>query len=298
MTAILCVGEVLVSLTPATGAGLADAHELLISTGGAEANVAVALAGLGFDVRFAGRVGDDALGRRLAASLAHAGVDTAWLELHPGGRTGLYLKDGASTASPMLYYRTGSAASTYAQLPAAALADVDLVHVTGITAALSPASRALVERIVAGPHRVSFDVNHRPALWSAGDAASTLAELADAADIVFVGLDEAQVLWGCRSADDVRAVLPTPSELVVKHGGEPVVVVSGGRHDEIPAQAVDVVEPVGAGDAFAAGYLAGRRTGHDPAAAARWGHALAAAVLRVRSDHASTVTRAMLEASA
>lgn len=298
MSVVLCVGEPLISLTPPEGIRLGDAHDVLVSTGGAEANVAIALAALGVATRFAGRVGDDALGRRIVRSLEEAGVDTAHVERVEGRPTGLYLKDAASAERPMLYYRAGSAASTLRDVPAEALRDVDLVHTTGITAAISPACAELVRELLEhGSHRVSFDVNHRPSLWAPGAAARELLTLASAADVVFVGLDEAAALWGSTSPAGVRRLLPEVPELVVKQGAGPVTVFHGDAVDVAPARAARVVETTGAGDAFAAGYLAGRREGESPRDAAAWGHALAVEVIGVRSDSAPGLTRATLLAA-
>jgi 2-dehydro-3-deoxygluconokinase len=132
---------------------------------------------------------------------------------------------------------------------------------------------------------VSFDVNDRRALWSQEQAATTLARLADAADIAFVGRDEAERLWGTPTADDVRRHLPNCALLIVKDGD---VGATAYRGDEasvfVPAPRVDVVEPVGAGDAFASGFLAATLDGADLASSLSAGHAAAARVLMTRGD--------------
>ena len=162
------------------------------------------------------------------------------------------------------------------------------VHVSGITAALSAScadllAYGLAERPVGGAV-MSFDVNYRPALWPPERAAPVLAELANQADLVFVGLDEAGVLWGCGSADDVRSVLAGPAALVVKDGAVGATAFGTGGVTFVPAPAVDVVEPVGAGDAFAAGYLFGTLRGMDVRARLAVGHKLAAASLTTADD--------------
>ena len=118
-------------------------------------------------------------------------------------------------------------------------------------------------------------------------APEVLFALADRADIVFVGLDEAQALWGEDLADAaaVRALLPGPRTLVVKDGSRAATAFVGPLSHTVPALGVEVVEPVGAGDAFAAGFLAGRRRYEDPVRALRLGHLTAASALRVTSDH-------------
>jgi len=299
MSAILCVGEALISLTPPAGTPLQEATDLLISTGGAEVNVAAHLARLGVPTRFAGRVGDDPFGARLRQTLAELGVDARWLEVDPERPTGLYVKDANRSGTTMRYYRSTSAATSYRHVPEGALDDVEHVHVTGITPALSDDCRKLVEDLLVLPHvTTSFDVNFRSALWGPAEAAGILRSLAEQADTVFVGLDEAGDVWGCRTFEDVRRLLPQPSELVVKDGPREAVAFVGTQMVRVPAPVIKVLEPVGAGDAFAAGYLAAQHYGHNPEDALRWGHALAGAVLQVLGDHGVAMDRAQLEEQA
>jgi 2-dehydro-3-deoxygluconokinase len=140
----------------------------------------------------------------------------------------------------------------------AALPRGTVLHLSGITAAISGSGLRLVRAALLGARDglVSFDVNHRPLLWSAAEAAPVLAELANAADLVFVGLDEARVLWGTDSVESIRALLPNPATIVIKDGeiGATAHLRGGETHFEA-APVIDVIEPVGAGDAFAAGYL-------------------------------------------
>jgi 2-dehydro-3-deoxygluconokinase len=285
---VLCVGEPLIVLTPEPGESIESAQRLIVAEGGAELNVAVHLARLGWSVRFAGRVGADPLGRRLSSVLIREGVDVSALAFDPELPTGLYLKEPGQGASTVYYFRRGSAATVLDRLPDRALDGVVHLHVTGIMAALSDACRGLVQGLLARPRpiTVSFDINYRPALWEPAVASSVLMDLARGADIVFVGLDEARQLWGVDRPEGIRSLLPEPAEVVVKDGPRPAVAYLLDRPPVVePALAVEVVEPVGAGDAFAAGYLATRLGGGDVRSALRLGHALASQVLRTRSDH-------------
>ncbi|MFT4259025.1 PfkB family carbohydrate kinase, partial [Microbacterium sp.] len=104
------------------------------------------------------------------------------------------------------------------------------------------------------------------------------------ADIVFVGLDEARVLWGSERPEEVRALLPGVAELVVKDAERGATAFMGDAVRTVPAPPVEVTEAVGAGDAFAAGYLAARLGGSDPEARLRVGHLSARRVLQSSSD--------------
>ena len=293
---VLCVGEPLVVLAPPAGESLEAAASLSASIGGAEANVAVHLARLGVPARFAGRVGNDPFGRRLRAALAGEGVDVSALEVDPSRPTGLYAKDPEPGGTVAYYYRTGSAASALDRIAPAVLDGVGCVHVTGILASLGPGCRRLVESLLHGPVPVSFDVNFRPALWPDGEAPTALRELAGQSTTVFVGLDEAAALWGCSDAGAVRDVLPHV-ELVVKDAGRPAVAFHAGMRTEVAALDVEVVEPVGAGDAFAAGYLSARCAGGDVARALRTGHAVATGALTAHDDQGELVHPDVLHAA-
>lgn len=293
---LITLGETMVMITPAHAQPLATAHELRLHVGGAESNVACHAAALGVDTAWVSAVGGDVLGERVRATVAARGVDVQWVRTDPHAPTGVYFKD---PGNGVLYYRRGSAA---AQMGPAVVADVPLedaavVHISGITPALSATCAALIETIaerVGGSEALlSFDVNHRAALWGQGQAASALLALARRADLVFVGLDEAETVWGCTSPDAVRRLLPEPAVLVIKDGavGATEYARAGGSGDAdgdtvtfVAAIPTDVVEPVGAGDAFAAGYLAAFIGGADAAARLTAGHERARLVLRSTSD--------------
>jgi 2-dehydro-3-deoxygluconokinase len=295
MTMTLCVGEALISLTPAAGTPLEDAEQLHMSEAGAELNVAIHLARLGIPTRFAGKVGADPLGSRLRRTLERSGVDVQYLEQDPTRNTGVYLKNATGSTSTVHYYRAGSAATTYREVPQPATIGVDHVHLSGITPALSEDCRHLVRSLLdSSQFRTSFDVNYRSALWSPADAGLVLLDLARRADIVFVGLDEATTVWGPTAHADVRDLLPDCAELVIKDGPRAAFAYVGAQVYRAPAPQVDVVEPVGAGDAFAAGYLAARQSGRNPRMAMRWGHQLASQVLQVLGDHQTDIDRATL----
>lgn len=284
---VLAVGEAMAVLSPDPPAPLRHAATLAMTMAGAEANVVVQLAALGLRTAFTGRVGADPFGELIRDRLAAAGV-RAELAVHPTAPTGVYFKNPAPGGTSVHYYRAGSAASTMDTRVWAGCPAARVVHLSGITPALSASCRelvaaALAERPVPGAV-MSFDVNHRPGLWRARDAAGVLADLANQADLVFVGLDEAAALWGTRTPDEVREVIGGPGTVVVKDGGTGATAYVGPTTYAVPAPAVEIVEPVGAGDAFAAGYLFGLLTGHDPETGLRLGHRMAGVALRTAAD--------------
>ncbi|MFJ6194643.1 sugar kinase [Micromonospora sp. NPDC092111] len=299
---VVTVGESMVVLSPDPAGSLERADRLGVSVGGAESNVATGLAGLGHRAGWVSRVGDDPFGRRVLRHVAAAGVDTSLVSVDPDAPTGVYLKDPSPGGTAVHYYRAGSAASRLGPqvLDDPGLAGVRLLHLSGVTAALSPSCAALVRRAVTDrplpAARVSFDVNHRARLWPADVAAPVLRRLADRADVVLVGLDEARALWGVADPGAVRDLLPGPELVVVKDAEVGATALPRtGPAVFVPALRVPVREPVGAGDAFAAGYLSGLLRGLDPQRCLRLGHLCAAPTLTVPGDTAPPPGRALAD---
>ena len=165
---------------------------------------------------------------------------------------------------------------------------VRLLHLSGITPALSESCDDLMDALLVerrhGASTVSFDINYRSGLWPVEKAAGRLRDLALAADIVIVGRDEAEQLWGTRTADDIRDRLGRVPELIVKDSDVGATHFSSEGMVFQPALKVPVVEPVGAGDAFAAGFLSGWLKGMSPEHSLRHGHVMAAFTLQHESD--------------
>lgn len=286
---VVCVGETMALVTPTDGA-LAHAHEASLGLAGAESNVTAGLAAAGHRAAWASRLGDDPLGARITSELTRRGVEL-WVELDRDAPTGVMFKDPGAEGSSVYYYRRGSAASRMApgQLSVERLSGVKIVHTTGITPALSPSTRDMVDRLFDDARSagalVSFDVNDRRALWSLEDAAATLARLANAADIALVGRDEAERIWGTSTADEIRAFLPDCALLVVKDGDVGATAFDGDADPVfVAAPVVEVVEPVGAGDAFASGFLAATLEDKPLAERLSAGHAAAERVLTIAAD--------------
>jgi 2-dehydro-3-deoxygluconokinase len=281
--------------------------------GGAESNVAIGLARLGADCTWVSRVGDDALGTFLTREIRAEGVRVLATR-DPDAPTGLMLKEHRGGRPwRVRYYRSGSAASRLSPADVDAVADeiaaADVLHLTGITAALGSAPRAAVERAMqvardAGT-LVSFDVNHRATLWSDEEAAPVLAGLAAAADLVFAGPEEACLLLGrspgagpagFEDGESLARELAKrgPATVVVKLGAVGALALSGDEVHRAGALPVAVVDPVGAGDAFVAGYLSAVVAGGSVPQRLRTGNACGAAVCAAPGDWEGLPTRGEL----
>jgi 2-dehydro-3-deoxygluconokinase len=279
---------------------LAHARGFSFGIAGAESNVAIGVARLGGEATWFGRVGADATGTLIAGRLTAAGVHT--VALTDSSFTGLMVRHRRSGEFTQVdYHRAGSAGSRLqpADLPAGDLAAAAVVHVTGITPALSESARSAVFHAVetarAAGVPVSVDVNYRAQLWDRFDAAPVLRDLVSRADIVFASPAEAALF--VEPGDPVRGLAKLgPAEVIVINGGEGCTALIDGESYALPALPVTVVDPIGAGDAFVAGYLADRLAGAAPGARLTTAIATGAFAVTVPGDCENLPGRADLAA--
>jgi 2-dehydro-3-deoxygluconokinase len=262
---LLSVGETMALLTTAEVGRLRHASTLTLGVAGAESNLAIGARRLGCPAAWVGRVGDDELGELVVSRIRAEGVDVAGVVRDPGAPTSLMLKERRTAAMVRVhYYRRHGPGSRLqpADLDPAQVAAAAVLHVTGITPALSPSARAAIDHAVelarAAGVPVSFDVNYRSALWTPEEAAAVCRDLAARADVVFAGDDEAELLGLDGDPADLARGLAGlgAGHAVVKLGERGAVAAVDGQVHAVEAVPVPAVDPVGAGDAFVAGYLA------------------------------------------
>jgi 2-dehydro-3-deoxygluconokinase len=316
VTEIVTLGECLIAFVATTPGPLAEATTFDRIVAGAEANVAVGLARLGHEVSFIGRVGADGFGDAIRRRLRGEGVRTVDLATDDSATTGLLFRERRVLGpAQVVYARQASAGSRLSP------ADVDRaaaggtfegarwLHLTGITPALSADARSAVERAIdyardAGA-TLSLDLNLRRRLWSDEAAAPVLRDLARRVHILLGNADELAVITGHEPGHEpaalVRAALDLgPRIVVAKLGGRGAL--ASHRDDADTAVARPgfslpvVVDPVGAGDAFCAGFIAARLEGMDLATALEHGNACGAAVAAAVGDLTGLPDRAELHA--
>jgi 2-dehydro-3-deoxygluconokinase len=298
---LVTLGETM-ALFGATDISQAHRHQRFsLTIAGAESNVAIGASRLGCPSTWFGRVGRDELGDLVVRELRAEGIDVrAVVDDAP---TSTMVKiHRTSELARVLYNRRGGAGSQLCpdDIDATAIHAAGVLHVTGITPALGPrpaaAVRAAVEVARAAGVPVSFDVNYRATLWRPDDARAALADLLPQADIVFASELEAQLMTGEESPRAAAKALSArgAAQVVVKLGEHGCLALLDKEFYEQPARSVTVVDLVGAGDAFVAGYLADFIAGSPAPARLKTATDTAAFAVGTRGDWEGLPSRAEL----
>jgi 2-dehydro-3-deoxygluconokinase len=264
---LVTLGESMVLLLAEQSGPMREATTFRRHIAGAESNVAIGLSRLGHRAGWMSRVGDDEFGRAVVFRIRGEGVDTSHVICDSHAPTGVVVRERRELGPiEQVYYRRGSAASRMspADLDPAYVSNARFLHVTGITPALSASCRetvfAAAQIARAAGVRVVLDPNYRAKLWDMTEARSVMRDLAAHADIVLPGLEEAELLTGESepeaAARELRRLGPT--SVVIKLGARGAVGIVEDQLVEAAGMPLKrIVDPVGAGDAFAAGFLSG-----------------------------------------
>ncbi len=294
----ITLGETMVRLSPPGFQRIAQAQSFDFQIGGAESNVAINLAWLGFKTAWLSRMPDNPLGRKVVSLIASHGVDTSGVRFVPGERIGVYFIELATPPRPnrVIYDRAGSAASrmTATDVDFDYIARARWLHMTGITPALSASCRAMTADVLRFARErgltVSFDVNYRSLLWSAQEAKRALEPLMSLCHCVFVAHRDAVAVFGAPESP-LQAV-----EVLRRRFGCDVLVMTLGEAGAIaqtelqqveapqPFKVSQVVDRIGAGDAFDAGFMAARAWGFSLEASLYYGNAMSALKLTLPGD--------------
>ncbi len=286
---ILAFGEPLRELAETERAG---EHLFLPGFGGDCSNVAIAAARQGARVGFFTHLGDDPFGQAFLDLWDREGVDRSAVPLRKGLRTGVYFIGYGPDGHGFTYLRDGSAASRVgpADLPLDAIAGSRLLHVSGISQAISPSCTdavfAAIRHAKASGRLVSYDTNLRPALWPLDRARAVIHAGIAGADVARPGLDDARQLTGLDAPDAIAAFYLGLGCGVVAMtlGRDGVLVATRDASRIVPPRHVDAVDATGAGDCFGGAFLAEWLRHRDPFRAADYANA--AAALKVRGQGA------------
>jgi 2-dehydro-3-deoxygluconokinase len=301
---VITAGETMALVAPSSPGRLRHATSLSLSIGGAESNVAIGLARLGIPATWISVLGDDELGELVLHRLRAERVDTDSVRRTSDRPTGLYLREEVAGRLRVYYYRTGSAAATLAPdaFDPSVLQGAAFLHLTGITGALSPECAEFLPWAATAARdagvRVSYDVNYRSRLWRPAAARTATEALLPLVDVLFVGDEEATALWGWDEPDAALNHLSDvgPQEVVLKLGAKGCVGVVDGERLSSAGFAARQLDPIGAGDAFAAGYLAAVLWGWAPENRLRTANAMGALCVQNLGDYEGLPSRRELTA--
>jgi len=291
---VVTFGESMVLFGPDSSGPLRYVQNFNKSIAGAESNVAIALAKLGHQVGWFSKLGDDEFGRYIQATIRGEGVDVSRVILEPGKNTGILFKERFMHSNPnVYYYRKGSAASTLKpeELDESYIKDAKILHITGITPALSETCRKTLFKAIeiakTNNVLVSFDPNIRLKLWSSEEAIPVLLEIAKQSDIIFPGIDEGEMLLGLTKPEDIAESFMNLgcSTVAVKLGKEGCYVVD--KESKLYVNSYRLENPqdtVGAGDGFAAGFLSGILNKLELKECAEYANGVGAMAVLVKGD--------------
>jgi len=269
---VLCFGEPL-GLVAGQLAAPGSSSPAVMTFAGAEANVAIGLARQGVAVAYCAAVGNDWFGQAVQRTLRGEGVDVSLVQVDFEARTGMMIKQPQVLSEPSVtYYRADSA---FARNAAAIAESMEIpagcaLFVSGITPALRADVRdafiTLLERAAAAGTTIFLDLNFRSKLWTWADARAALKPVIGLCQVVLASETEASSLTETASYQEAAQALLAlgAKEVVIKRGPEGATYFSGDVVIDAPAHAIPiVVDPIGAGDAFDSGFVAGRVKGYS-----------------------------------
>ena len=292
---ITTFGEALLRLSVPQGVRLQAADRFDVHPAGAETNIATLMARLGYQAAFHSILPNNPLGRLVGDHLRQSGVDLDGVIWDEHGRLGTFFVEFAvpPRAIQVIYDRADSCVTrmTPDQIQWDQFLDTRLVHLTGITPAVSPSCaetvKTIVERAKAAHIPISFDINYRQKLWSEAAARDWLTPVIQGVDLLFCGQGDARRVFGIDGSPEyvVRSLadISGAKAVVVSLSNEGVIGWDGAEITQQPALPVEVIDRIGAGDALACGVLHGWFSG-DLAFGLRYGVTLAALALSQHGD--------------
>ncbi|SEM02407.1 2-keto-3-deoxygluconate kinase [Roseovarius azorensis] len=296
---ILCLGEPILEFNQQPDGRYLPGH------GGDTSNCAIAAARQGARVGYLTHIGADAFGRSFMDLWRAEGVDTSTVREVEGGQTGIYFVTHGPEGHEFSYFRAGSAASrmTPADLPRAALEGARILHVSGISQAISESAAdtvfAAMQIVRAAGGRVSYDSNLRLKLWPLARARAVIHAGMAMADIALPGLEDAELLTGLSDPDTIADFYLALGARIVALtlGPQGTLVATPEARKRVPGRPVQAVDATGAGDTFDGAFLARLVAGNDPFAAARYANAAAALAVQGYGAVAPMPRRAAVEAA-
>ena len=295
MLDVITMGETMVAMTAENAGSIKYADRFSKHIAGAESNFAIGITRLGFNAGWISKVGDDPLGDFVEFSVRGEGVDVSELKRDSDRPTGLMIKEILSKdRARVFYYRKDSAASAISasDINEDYLKQAKFIHLSGITPALSRSAGEALFRVleIAAENKIkiSFDPNIRQKLWQDKEKMKkVMLEIIKKTDIILPGIEEAEILLGIKEPEKAAKKFHQlmGGTVVLKLGEQGALYYDGKKMDKVDAYPVEeVVDPIGAGDAFAAGLIAGFLKEMDLAEAVELANLVGAYCVRVKGD--------------
>lgn len=291
---VVTIGETMVLMNPEENGSLKYVNRFVKQLGGAESNFAIALSRLNVKVGWISRLGRDSLGDYVESFIRGEGVDVSQVKRDDFHPTGLMIKERRIKGDTSVYYYRNNSAASYMQpkdLDENYIKRAKYLHITGITPALSKSCRDTVYHAINIARKygltIVFDPNLRLKLWDKKEMRKVVLDICSKVDIVLPGLQEGQLLFQKSEYNEIiNDFLDLGVKIVVmKLGKEGCIVSNGDFIEHVSSYKVhEVVDTVGAGDGFAAGFIAGQIKGYDLVESAKIGNAVGAFAVTVKGD--------------
>jgi len=291
---VLTIGDAMITMNPVTTGPLRYVTHFERKLGGAELNFAIGCARLGIQTRWVSRLGKDEFGRVIYNTVRGEGVDMSQVEFAAGYPTSLNFKEIQEDGSgKTFYYRYQSPMLTLTpeDITDEMFEGINLVHLTGVYLAIDVRNRTIVQAIIEKAKEkhipISFDPNIRLKLWTIEEARKVYEMIFPNIDILLTGLDEFRLIFGKDSNEDLEEIAKQYgfSDLVIKDGGNGSMLYRNGQWTKADAFKVTVVDTVGAGDGFDAGYIYGYLNQFQPEDLLRFANGVGGLVTTVSGDN-------------
>jgi 2-dehydro-3-deoxygluconokinase len=291
---VLTIGDALITMNPMTTGPMRYVTEFERKIGGAELNFAIGIARLGLSSKWIGRLGKDEFGKVIYNFSRGEGIDVTDVKLVEGLPTSLNFKEIRDDGSgKTFYYRSNSPILTLepTDITDEMFEKVDLIHLTGVYLSIDKKNRFIVNKIMEMARKynitISFDPNIRLKLWSIEEAREVYKEILPSVDILLTGLDEIRLITEKDSQDDLSALAHEYNirDLVIKDGGNGSMLYRDGEWTKEKAFDIKVIDTVGAGDGFDAGYVFGFLNNYNPKELLRFANGVGALVTTVSGDN-------------
>jgi 2-dehydro-3-deoxygluconokinase len=294
MLDVVTFGETMVLMSPEISGPLRYVNRFMKQIGGAESNFAIGIVRLGHKAGWISKLGNDEFGKYIVSFIRGEGVDTSRVKFDSEAPTGVYFKERREWGeSKVYYYRKGSAASrlTPMDLDFEYIGSAKYLHITGITPALSEScyqtTKEAIKIAKSKGVKIILDPNIRLKLWTKERAREVILELASKADIILPGVGEGEILVGENEPERIaeKFLELGIGIVVVKLGKQGAYYATASENKYVTGFHVErVVDTIGAGDGFAAGFVAGLLKGYSLEKAVRLANAVGAIVTTVIGD--------------